>query len=297
MSSAGDPTYAPAHLGVADCYMLLGGTYEYLPARDAMPKAREAALRALALDDSLAVAHATLANIHHEYDWNWPAAEREFKRAIELDPQQAVAHQWYGQALVLRGRHADGLRQLKIAEELDPLLFVAQTDFVQAFWIAGDNEAAITRAERVIEVEPRFWLTHWLLGLAQLSHGDVTEGVASLERAVQLGGTPAARGTLAAAYAQAGRREDARAVIRDLEKLRSSGVHYVSPAGFVVAHAALGDLDKAYEEAERGLRERASLITSLNSAPVAEPFRRDPRYVSFAQRVGLPPLPTPGGGR
>jgi eukaryotic-like serine/threonine-protein kinase len=284
-----DPDYAPAHLGIADTYLLLGGNYEILPPREAMPLARQAAERALSLDPTLAEAHATLGVLAHEYDWNWRRSEESFRRAIELNPNSVVAHQWFGQALLHRSRFDEGMRHLRRAEELDPLSFVTKAGLAQAFWLTENYSAAFEEASELIGIEPRFWLGHWYLGLALIGLNDLERALTAFERAVELGGSPSAIGTLGYVYARTGRRDDA---LRLLARLRdNSKARFTSPAAFLIIHLGLGDLDSAFQAVERGIEERTSLITVLHVAPLAEPLRNDPRYPSYARRTGLPPLP------
>jgi len=284
-----DPTYAPAYAGLADSYILLGGNYEVLRPTEAMPMARQATQKALSLDDSLAEAHASLGLIEHEFNWNWPRAEDEFKRAITLNPNYSVGHEWYGQALLYRSRPDEAFRELRRAEELDPLSLVSKADLAQAFWITRQYDKAIEQSLEVADIEPRFWLAHWFLGLAYAGKGDFSNAAKSLETAVSLGGSPATRGTLGYVYAKMGRRKDA---LRLLQQLRDeSGKRYISPAPFAEIYIGLGDLDHAFAEMERAFTERSSLVTVINVVPIAESVRRDPRYVAFARRVGLPPMP------
>ena len=288
-SIAIDPSFAPAHAGIADSYLLLGGLYEQMPPREAMPLAREAAMKALSLDDSLADAHASLGLIDHEFDWDWKSAQAEFRRAIALNPAHAGAHQWYGQALVYRGRLAEGIRELTRAEELDPLYLVTKCDLAQALWIGGHYGQAIVQSQKVIEIEPHFALAYWILGFAYAGNEDYEHAARALERAVELGGTPSTRASLGYLYARMGRRSDALKILRQLREASQSG--YISPAPFVMIYTGLGDMDQAFAELERCFSERVSLLTVVNAVPIAEPIRRDRRYASFARRVGLPPLP------
>jgi TolB-like protein/tetratricopeptide (TPR) repeat protein len=281
-----DPAYAPAYSGLADSYLLLGGNYEVLRPSEAMPMAREAALKAASLDDSLAEPHASLGLIKHEFEWDWPHAEEEFKRAIALNPNYAVGHEWYGQSLLYRSRFDEAFRELHRAEELDPLSLVTKADLAQAFWITRQYDKAIEQSLKGVEIEPQFWLAHWFLGLAYAGKKDFANAAKSLETAVSLGGSPAARGSLGYVYAKMGRRKDAERLLRQLRD--DSKKRYISPAPFVAIYIGLGDLDHAFNEMERAFRERSSLVTVINVVPIADDIRRDPRYATFARRVGLP---------
>ena len=280
-----DPAFAPAHAGLADSYLLLGGNYEILPPREAMPLARQAALRALEIDPRLAEAHASLGVIAHEFDWDWPRAEQAFRRATELNPNYPVAHQWYGTALVYRGRFDEGLAELKRAEALDPLSLLTRSDLAQAYWLAGQYDTAIAQAEKLTAQAPRFWLGYWFLGLAHIGRNDLARATAALENAVRLGGSPAAMGTLAYAHARAGRKSAALALLDQLRAMAKT--RYVSPAAFVTVHLGLGDLDAAFAELDRAVEERSTLLTVMDVVPLAESLRRDPRYAEYQRRVGL----------
>ncbi len=224
--------------------------------------------------------------IKHEFEWNWAGAEEEFKRAIALNPNYAIGHEWYGQALLYRSRSDEALRELRRAEELDPLSLVTKADLAQAFWITRQYDKAIEQSLKSVEIEPRFWLAHWFLGLAYAGKEDYANAAKSLETAVSLGGSPAARGSLGYVYAKMGRRKDAARLLRRLRD--ESKKRYISPAPFVAIYTGLDDLDHAFEEMERAFRERSSLITVINVVPIADEVRRDPRYTVFARRVGLP---------
>ena len=284
-----DPTFAPAHAGIADSYLLLGGNYEAMPPREAMPIARKAAQRALELDPELADAHASLGVIAHEFEWDWPRAEASFRRAIALNPNSVGAQQWYGQALLYRGRPVEAMRALERAEELDPLSLVTRSDLAQAFWIAGRYDRAIAQAEKLIDLEPRFWLGYWFLGLAQAGQGSYPRAVEALERAVQLGGSPAVIASLGYVRARAGQRGEAMKLLEQLQVM--SRDRYISPADLALIYIGLGDLDRAFEQVERAVEHRSTFIALMNSVPLAEPLRKDPRYRDVARRVGLPPLP------
>ena len=161
-----DPSYALAYVGLADCYLVLE-EYSGKPASDTMPKAKAFAERALELDDSLVEARTSLAFAYHKL-WQWEEAEREFKRAITLDPNYATAHHWYGLSLRDRGRFDEALTELKRAEELDTLSLVIGSTLVEDYWLSGDLNSSIAQGKKMIDLDPTFPRAHENLGLAYL---------------------------------------------------------------------------------------------------------------------------------
>ena len=270
-----DPAYSLAYAGLADSYVLLGGIYELVPPRESMPVARAAAGKALALDPSLAEPHAALGVINHEYDWRWGDAETEFRKAIELNPNYATAHQWYGMFLVYRGRFDEGLREVRMAEDLDPLSMVIKADICQALFLAGRFDEAIHQSKTVIDLFPNFWFPYLWLGLSYEQKTMLPKAIESVELAVNLGGHSGALGTLAYLYARAGRRDEALKLLAQIE--RASAENYVSPFTFFLVHAALGDMDRGFQYLDRAFDERSSLMTVLQVMPTAPELRSEPR--------------------
>jgi tetratricopeptide (TPR) repeat protein len=214
-----DPSYALAWAGLADCYAVYG-FYGVLPPKEANPKAKEAAIRALALDDTLAEAHATLAFVKTSYDWDWPSAEREFKRAIELNPNYATAHQWYSNLLDGTGRVDEAIAEAKRAQEADPVSPIISTATGQALYFARRHDQAIEPLRKALEMDPSFWLAHRLLAMVYEQSGRYEEAIAEGQKALSLTeGAPSGLAVLGHAYAAAGRRADAQKVVTELKDL------------------------------------------------------------------------------
>jgi len=185
-----DPTYALAYAGLADSYDILG-TYEFVPPREAYPKAKEAAEKALELDDSLAEAHTALAFVHNVYDWDWRRAEREFKRALELNSNYATGHHWYGAFLINRGQFAEAEAELERAEHLDPLSLIIVAEAGEPYYFSREYDKAIAHYQKALQLDENFWAAHFFLGMAFEQKHDFTQAVSELQAAVKLsGGSP-----------------------------------------------------------------------------------------------------------
>ncbi len=180
-----DPNYALAHAGLADSYIVLG-YFSLLPAKEAYAKAREAATRALELDETLGEAHNALATAKADYDWDWPGAEREFKRAIELNPGYATTHQWYGRMLSELGRHEEALAEIKRAQQLDPLSLIINAVSGRILLYAGREDLAIEQLRKTLEIDPNFAHAHQFLGYAYVRKGMFGEAIAEFQRAITL---------------------------------------------------------------------------------------------------------------
>jgi TolB-like protein/Tfp pilus assembly protein PilF len=265
-----DTNYALAYAGLADSYVSMAGR-SYLPPKEAYPKAKAAARKALEIDDTLAEAHTSLAMISSTYDWDWGAAERGFKRAIELDPSYAPAHQGYGGYLAAWGRPKEGIAELRRALELDRLSLNINTGLGVHLYHAGQYDQAIQQARRALELDPNFASGHVLLGRAYLEKSMNREAVAEFEKAVEVSeGHPEMLAALARGYARSGKREEAMKILEDLEE--RSKREYVPPYWIAHGYAGLDDKDqtfkwlvKAYEDRSswmRWLREPKSLTAS-----------------------------------
>ena len=215
-----DPNYAQPYSGLADAYALLGDwQYGVMTTREALPRAKAAAIQALKLDSGLAEAHNSLAFCLDGFDWDWASAEREFRRAIELDPGLAIAHHWYAWHLALLGRHDEALAEMRKAQNLDPLSLIINADLAELLVITHSYDEAILQSRKTIELDPTFGFAHHQLGQAYLQKHMNDEAVAELEKAVQLSGhSPTSMANLARAYAVSGRRTEAMKLLGDLKK-------------------------------------------------------------------------------
>jgi TolB-like protein/DNA-binding winged helix-turn-helix (wHTH) protein/Tfp pilus assembly protein PilF len=281
-----DPAYAPAHAGLADCYNQLMAHGVGYPPAEFRPRAIVAARKALEIDDSLAEAHATLANILH-YNCDWLAAEKEFKRALELNPNDATAHRWYSQYFASRGEMQAALNEVDRALELDPLSAIAGVIKGWILEFSRDYEKAIHQYRSVLEMDPNFVFALWSLGRTYAYCSMFDKGIETLERAVALSGkSPGSiSGSLGEAYAMSGRRAEAKKLLGELIEL--SKQRYVTPAAFVPIYVGLGDNDQAFHWLEKAYQERSTLLAHIKVYPFLDPLRSDPRFEDLLRRVGL----------
>jgi eukaryotic-like serine/threonine-protein kinase len=285
---AKDPTYALAYDGLADCYTLLP-IYANVPPKDASPKAKEAALKALEIDDTLAEAHTSLAYVKTQYDWDWSGAEKEFQRAIGLNPAYATAHQWYGQTLTHTRQLEEAITEYKRALELEPLSLVINRELGRAFYLARQYDQAIEQLRKTLEMDPNFTWTHVYLGLAYLPKSIYKEGIAEIEKELVVShGNPYALSGLGYAYAVAGRRAEAQKV---LDQLNGMAKQKYVPAKFrAIIYVGLGEKAKAFEWLEKAYEDRSLEIGwGFNVDPVYDPLRSDPRFADLLRRMNLQP--------
>lgn len=279
-----DRAYALAYCGWADAYILLW-SHGYLSPREAVPKAKAAIVKALELDDALAEAHASLGLMRSGYEWDWAGAERSFIRALELQPHQALTHDWYALYLKATGRHAEAIAHNQRAQELDPLSPWLNATLAWAFYYAGQYDRALAQCQKALEIEPRFGITHWTLGVIYLAQHKFAEAIAALEEAMSLGGSPNVYATLGYAYAVSGRVEEAQRVRDELQAIRP----YVPPYEMAVVATGLGEVDEAFEWLEQALIERAAWLAYLNVSPLFDGLRADERFTTLLERIGLTP--------
>ena len=280
-----DPGYARAWVGIADVW-IFRGWYSRLAPRETFPKAKSAAMRALEFDSTLGEAHASMAHIHFEFDHDWPAAEREYRRAIELDPGYANAHHWYGGFLSAMGRHDEALQQAMTARTLDPLSPIIQTWVGLRYYFAGKYDAAITEYRKALELSPDFAPAHWHLGWAYEQTGRFKEGISEAERALALDeGNLVYLASLGHAYARAGMKSEARATLARLAQASTS--RHVSSYHVAVIHMALGDTNAGLDWLERAYDEQSPWIGYLGVDPRVDPVRSQPRFKSLLRKARL----------
>ena len=278
-----DPNYAQAYAGLADSYTLLG-VFGGLPHSVAIPKAKEAAVKALEMDDTLAEAHASLAAIKEWYERDNAGAEAEYKRAIELNPNYPTSHHWYALYLVKSGRNGEAVREIKRAQELDPLSPIIGSDVAVIYRDVGRYNEAVQQFRRTLETDPNFVVAHVELGRTFLFTGNYTDAVAQFEKAIELSADDARLlGELGYAYAVSGRRGEAVKILSELNDL--SRRRYVPREGKIVICAALGDKDQAFDLLEDEYLEQSDYITHLKGDPRLQNLRPDPRYTDLMRRV------------
>jgi TolB-like protein/Tfp pilus assembly protein PilF len=279
-----DPDYALAYAGLADSWVPRAW-YAFLPPTEAFPVAKAAATRALELDPNLAEAHTTLAFITLYYDWDWAAADREFRRAITLNPNYANAHHWYAEYLSLIGRHEAAIQESERARELDPLSSIINTWVGARYFFARRYEKAIEQYRNVVEMDPTFVPVHLSHGVAYEQKRMYREAIAELERAVSLsGGGPVYLAALAHTYGVSGRRSDTQKLIDELKRV--SARRYVASFDMAIALLGLGDRDRTFDALEKAVQERSPRLLFLMIDPRFDPLRSDSRFQRLTKLVG-----------
>ncbi len=281
-----DPQYAQAYSGLADTYALLGDwQYAVMTPKEALPRAKAAAIKALELDSALSEAHNSLAFCLDVFEWDFDSAGKEFRRAIELNPGYATAHHWYAWHLSVSGRHDEAIVEMRKAEDLDPLSLIIKADLAELLLIAHSYDESIRQSRKTIEMDPNFPLAHNQLGLAYLQKHMYDEAVEELQKGVRLsGGSPTCIANLARAYVATGKRSEAVKLLGDL-KARSSQGH-PDTSELAVIYASLGDTDQAMNSLEKAYQERFNPSVLLR--PGFDPLRSDPRFEDLVRRIGLP---------
>jgi TolB-like protein/Tfp pilus assembly protein PilF len=283
-----DPNYALAYTGLADSYGLLA-FFGLAPALAVMPKAKEAARRAIEIDDGLAEAHASIAGIFKIYDWDWAAAEREYKKAIELNPNYATAHRMYASYLAAVGRAEESWREGKLAHELDPFSLVISMEIAWNCYMARDYERAAEEALRTLDLEPQFAAAQSTLGLVYEQKGQYEEALLALEKTrAAAGDHPSTLAALSHTLASAGRREEAQAMLGQLAQF--SQEHHVSPFWLAVARAGVGEKATALDALDQGFEQHDVMLVWLGTDPRLDALRGEPRFIHLLRRMGLKPL-------
>ncbi len=280
-----DAKYAQSYSGLADTYALLGDwQYAAMTPKEALPKAKAAAIKALELDSALGEAHNSLAFCLDGFDWDFDSAGKEFRRAIELNPGYATAHHWYAWHLSLLGRYDEAIVEMRKAENLDPLSLIINADLAELLVLAHSYDESIRQSRKTIEMDPTFALAHNQLGQAYLQKQMHDEAIAELQKAVQLSaGSPTCIANLARVYAASGKRSEAAKLLSDLKKRSNPGYSHASE--IAVIYAALGDKNQAMTWLEKGYEERFNPGVLLR--PGFDPLRSDPRFQDLVRRIGL----------
>jgi TolB-like protein/DNA-binding winged helix-turn-helix (wHTH) protein/tetratricopeptide (TPR) repeat protein len=278
-----DPKYAEAYAGLAESY----ATFTPLPPSEAIPKARIAVAKALELDEKLAEAHASLAIIRFFHDWDWSGAEREFKRAIELNPNYGEAHHFYSHYLMAMGRTADSLAESQRNLELDPLSPAPNLHLGWHYLFARQYDQAIEQERKTLQMDPNYVQAHDQLGRAYEQKGMYQEAVAEFRRAVTLSGEETGSlVSLAHAYAVSGQKAEAKKLLVKLNARSKRGDDW--PSGMAELYAGFGDKDKAFHWLEKGYEERdTGMALLLKASPRLDPVRSDRRFQSLLHRAGL----------
>jgi len=281
-----DPSYALAYAGLAEGYTLLT-IYGEVPPPTAMPKAKSAAQHALAIDDSLAEAHAVLADVEWSYDWNASAADTEFRHALLLNPSYATAHQWYALYLSNVGSSEQAIVHINLAQKLDPLSLIIRVNVGWCYYIARRFDEAIKVLQRVEESDPDFWTVHSSLGQTYLAKGEFGEAIRELEWARRLSPESTRNlALLADSYALAGRSADARKLLNELIEL--SRKRYVSPAYMGIVCIGLGQKGQALDWLEKAHADHSDWMTLLETEPVFDRLRSEPHFQELLSKIRAP---------
>ena len=281
-----DPRYSLAHAGLADSYIMLA-YHNYVPPKQAFPRARVAADAAVTFNDGLAEAHTARACVSLLYDWDWPAAERGFQRAIELKELYPTAHFWYACCLWALGRSADGVEQASRAQALAPLSLVGNANLGWALYFARRHDEAITQCRKALDLDTNYLMTYTVLGQAYVAASRYDEAIGALQSAVSFsGGLAFTSAALGHAYAKAGKRREARKILQDLQQ--RSSAEYVPPFCVALVHAGLSDEDEAIAWLDRAYEERSHWLVYLKAWPLFDDLRSDARFAALTSRVGLP---------
>jgi len=281
-----DPTYALAYAGLADCYNVLP-SYGILPPQDSFAKGRAAATKALEIDNTLAEAQTSLAYVKYQYEWDWLGAESGFKRAIELNPNYATAHQWYALELAGLGRTDEAIREIKRSQELDPLALIANVNAGWIFYHARQYDKAIEHDRKSLEMDSNYARGHWAISEPLEQEQKYEEAIAELQMAGRLDETPIILALLGHVYAVSGKRAEAQKIIDQLNEL--SGRMYVDPYFLAQIYTALGARDSAFKQLERAYEQSSSWLVWLKVEPKFDQLRADARFKAIVFRVGLTP--------
>lgn len=280
------PDYAVAYVGLADSYALLA-LRGIVPAKEAFPKAREAAQKAIDLDNGLGDAYATMAHIRL-HEWDWAGLDQEFKRALELTPGNAMAYSWYSEYLTAMGRSDESIAVVKKAQEIDPVSPVISTTLPQAYYFARRFDPAMEYLRKSLDLDPHHFMLHLRLGQVYIAKQMHQQAIEEMQKAVNDSGrSTEALTALAQAYAAAGMTGPMQQVIDELN--RGAGTHYVSAYNVAKIYASLGDKTQTFAWLEKANDEHNPDLIELNREPCFDSMRSDPRFAGLLRRVNFPP--------
>lgn len=280
-----DSYYALAYCGLADAYFRLSNVH--FPPREVMPKAKEAALRAVEIDDKLAEAHSSLGLVKVYYDHDWIGAEAEFRKALKLDPNLVSAHQRYGSYLTFMGRFEESIRHYENALELDPFSLQINMNLATTYYLRGEYERAINHLNKTSELEPNYMPTRFVLGSTFVQQGRLDEAIEQFKIIYKLDEEAyLALGFMGYAHALNGQRAEAETLLSILEEVAQR--KYVSPYSLLLIHLALGPLERVFQLLEQLYEERNDWLVWLKVSPELKGVRNDPRFQDLLRRIGFP---------
>jgi eukaryotic-like serine/threonine-protein kinase len=279
-----DPNYALAYAGVADCYALFS-RYDVFSPKESFPTAKKAAMQALKIDTSLAEAYVSLAYVKQLYEWDWPGAEKDFKRALELNPNYATGHQWYGEFLLSMNRVDEGIKEAVRALELDPLSLQINSNLSLSYYMARQYDRAIDQARKTLELDPNYARGHLRLGKALVQKAHFKEAISEFQKALLVSDDAAYLSGLGYSYATSGRKKEALEIIDQL--IERSKKRYVSPYNIAMIYSGLGDKDQSFKWLNEACTLRDDWLDQLPKDPVWDPIRSDPRYKDILRRMNL----------
>jgi TolB-like protein/DNA-binding winged helix-turn-helix (wHTH) protein/tetratricopeptide (TPR) repeat protein len=280
-----DPANAQAYSGLSQSYLMIG-IFGLRPSQEVYPKARAAAMKAIEIDATTADSHGVLAEIAKGHDWDWAAAESEYKRALQLNPSSSVIHAWYADYLSMMQRHDEAIAELRRSHDLDPVAVTNEAFFGFLFFRARRYDEAIAACRKTLELATNYPNANWFMALALEKQGRIPEAIASLQSAVANSRAPLFKALLSHAYGLAGERTKALSILEEIKLL--SKQQYVSPMDFAIIYLGLGDREMAFRWLETADSERVMRIQELNE-PHFDSLRGDPRYEDLLRRIGIPP--------
>ncbi len=280
-----DPKFAPAFSGLSDAYLWAGYNEGFVTAAEAKPKAMEAAEKAIQLDDSSAEAHTSLAVFKLFYEWDWPGCESEFRKAFQLNPNYAFAHDQFGLALAFQGREAEAVAQGKLASELDPLSPQIPIDNLISLTWQRDYRAARTQSKKAAELDPSYFFAPWADGWIDIEAGKTRDSIPKLLKSTTMESPAFATAWLGYAYGATGDRERALAEMENLKKISLHG--YVAPFNLAIVYLGIGDRAKALEYLEKAYAEDSQWLGWLKMDPIFDPLRSEPRFQALLKRLNF----------
>lgn len=281
-----DPGYALAHAGLADSYTLLGWN-SYLPPKEAFPKGKAAAMKALKFEEDLAEAHTSLAASLWLHDWRWSEAQTAFNRSVKLGPTYPTTHHWYAEYLMTMGRHEEAIAMIRHSLELDPLSLIINVAVGWILYFGRRCDEAIDQLQKNLELDANYSITHWILGLVYRNTNRYQDAIAKGEQAAALsGGSSLMRAALAHTYASAGKTNEAIRILSDLLELAKH--NYVSPYFLAGIYVGLQEKDRVLECLEAAFKEKSHWLIYLHIDPSMDSSRDDPCFDGLLHSIGLP---------